>query len=96
MKKILMTLLSAMALMPAVAGNNVTPWGWATCSDESGTAYTLSGGNYSDAKIVTLEALGGGQTDDKQIKQAIATSDISVLDGAKGAFTIGEVMKVAA
>ena len=30
MKKILMTLLSAMALMPAVAGNNVTPWGWAT------------------------------------------------------------------
>ena len=96
MKKILMTLLSAMALMPAVAGNNVTPWGWATCSDESGTAYTLSGGNYSDAKIVTLEALGGGQTDDKQIKQAIATSDIIVLDGAKGDFTIGEVMKVAA
>lgn len=96
MKKILMTLLSAMALMPAVAGNNVTPWGWATCSDESGTAYTLSGGNYSDAKIVTLEALGNGQTDDKQIKQAIATSDIIVLDGAKGDFTIGEVMKVAA
>ena len=96
MKKILMTLLSAMALMPAVAGNNVTPWGWATCSDESGTAYTLSGGNYSDAKIVTLEALGGGQTDDKQIKQAIATSDIIILDGAKGDFTIGEVMKVAA
>ena len=96
MKKILMTLLSAMALMPAVAGNNVTPWGWATCSDESGTAYTLSGGNYADAKIVTLEALGGGQTDDKQIKQAIATSDIIVLDGAKGDFTIGEVMKVAA
>ena len=96
MKKILMTLLSAMALMPAVAGNNVTPWGWATCSDESGTAYTLSGGNYADAKIVTLEALGNGQTDDKQIKQAIATSDIIVLDGAKGDFTIGEVMKVAA
>ena len=63
MKKILMTLLSAMALLPCLAGNNVAPWGWATCADESGTAYTLSGGNFTDAKTVTLKALGGGQSE---------------------------------
>ena len=89
-----MTLLSAMALLPCLAGNNVTPWGWATCSDESGTAYTLSGGNFTDAKTVTLKALGGGQTDDKQIKQAIASNDIIILDGSNGDFTIEGVMKL--
>ena len=54
MKKTLFTLLSAMALLPAMASNNVAPWGWATCSDEAGTAYTLSGGNFNDASKVTL------------------------------------------
>ena len=95
MKKILMTLLSAMALLPCLAGNNVAPWGWATCADESGTAYTLSGGNFTDAKTVTLKALGGGQTDDKQIKQAIASNDIIILDGSNGDFIIEEYMKLA-
>lgn len=92
-----MTLLSAIALLPAMAGNNnVAPWGWATCSDEAGTAYTLSGGNFSDANIVTLTALGGGQTDDKQIKQAIALNDIIILDGSNGDFTIEETIKITA
>lgn len=95
MKKILMTLLSAMALLPCLAGNNVAPWGWATCADESGTAYTLSGGNFTDAKIVTLKALGGEQTDDKQIKQAIASNDIIIFDGSNGDFIIEEYMKLA-
>ena len=91
-----MTLLSAMALLPAMAGNNnVAPWGWATCSDEEGTAYTLSGGNFTDAKSTTLTALGNGQTDDTQIKQAIAKNDIIILDGSNGDFIIEQVMKLA-
>lgn len=90
-----MTLLSAMALLPCLAGNNVAPWGWATCADESGTAYTLSGGNFTDAKTVTLKALGGGQSDDAQIKKAIAQGDIIIFDGSNGDFIIEEYMKLA-
>lgn len=94
MKKILMTLVSAFALLPAMAGNNVAPWGWAVCSDEAGTAYALSGGNFSDATTKTLTALGGGQSDDTQIKQAIGQNDIVILDGSNGDFTIEQVMKL--
>ena len=91
-----MTLLSAVALLPAMAGNNnVAPWGWATCSDESGTAYTMNGGNFPDATTVTLQALGSGQTDDAQIKAAIAKNDIIVLDGANGDFILEEYIKLA-
>ena len=96
MKKYFMTLLSAIAMLPAMAGNNVAPWGWATSSDETGTAYTLSGGNFTDATTTTLTALGGGQSDDTQIKQAIAQNDIIILDGTNGDFTIEQVMKIAA
>ncbi len=96
MKKTILSLLGAIALLPAMAGdNNVAPWGWATCSDEAGTAYTMSGGNFTDARTVTLTALGGGQTDDDQIKKAIGTNDIIIFDGSKGDFTIGETMKLA-
>ena len=95
MKKIILTLLGVIALIPAMAGNNVAPWGWAVCSDEAGTAYALSGGNFTDATTKTLTALGGGQSDDAQIKQAIAQSDIVILDGANGDFTIEQVMKLA-
>ena len=84
----MITLLAAVALLPAMAGSIDAPWGWATCSDESGTAYTLSGGNYSDANSKTLTALGGGQTDDAQIKQAIAQNDIIIFDGSNGDFVI--------
>lgn len=83
-----------MAMLPSIANNNVAPWGWATCADESGTAYTLSGGNFSDAKTATLQALGAGQSDDKQIKLAIAQNDIIIFDGSNGDFTIEEVMKI--
>lgn len=94
MKKIFMSLLCAFVLLPAMAGNNVAPWGWAVCSDEAGTAYVLSGGNFSDATTKTLTALGGGQSDDTQIKQAIGQNDIVILDGSNGDFTIEQVMKL--
>ena len=88
-------MLGAFALLPMMAGNNnVAPWGWATCSDEAGTAYMLNGGNFSDATTATLTALGDGKTDDSQIKQAIAKNDIIIFDGSKGDFTIGETMKI--
>ncbi|MBQ5494877.1 MAG: hypothetical protein IIT76_06705, partial [Prevotella sp.] len=88
MKKVLITMLGAFALLPMMAGNNnVAPWGWATCSDEAGTAYMLNGGNFSDATTATLTALGDGKTDDSQIKQAIAKNDIIIFDGSKGDFT---------
>jgi len=95
MKKLLLTLWCAGALLPAMAANNDEPWGWATCSDETGTAYVLNGGNFSDAKTKTLKALGGGQTDDAQIRQAIAQNDIVILDGSNGDFVLGEYVKMA-
>lgn len=95
MKKTILTLLSALALLPAVASNNVAPWGWATCADETGAAYALTGGNYSDAKTITLKALGSSQTDDAQIKQAIVQNDVIILDGANGDFILNELIKLA-
>jgi pectate lyase len=96
MKKLFLTLLSAVALMPAIASNNVAPWGWATCSDESGTAFTLSGGCFTDATTVTLQALGNNQSDDSQIKTAIATKDIIIFDGSNGDFILNEYIKISA
>ena len=96
MRKILLTLLSVLTLMPAMAGNNVAPWGWATCADESGAAYDLTGGCFTDATTVTLKALGNGQTDDAQIKQAIAQNDIIIFDGSNGDFILNEYMKISA
>ena len=97
MKKIIFTLLSAIAMIPAMAGNNVAPWGWAACLDEAGTEYTLTGGNFANATATTtLTASGSGQSDDAQIKQAIAQNDIIILDGSNGDFTIEQTMKISA
>ena len=96
MKKFFLTLLSVVTLMPVMAGNNVAPWGWAACADESGAAYTLSGGCFTDATIVTLQALGNGQADDKQIKQAITQNDIIVFDGSNGDFILNEFVSIGA
>ena len=85
-----------MALIPAMAGDNVAPWGWATCADESGAAYDLTGGCFTDATKKTLTALGSGQDDDTQIKQAIAQNDIIILDGSNGEFILNEYIKVSA
>jgi hypothetical protein len=49
MKKTLLSLACMLASLPLLAGNNLAPMGWATCSDEAGTAFTMSGGNFSDA-----------------------------------------------
>lgn len=84
-----------LASLPLLAGNNLAPMGWATCSDEAGTAFTMSGGNFTDATKVTLQALGNGQSDDRQIKSAISKYDIIILDGANGDFTIESVMQIA-
>ncbi len=94
MKKTLITFLCAMCCMAAMGTNNVAPWGWAACSDESGTAFTVSGGNFTDAKTVTLKALGDGQSDDKQIKLAVSQHDIIIFDGTGGDFIIEEVIKL--
>ena len=96
MKKLFFTLLIAVALMPTMASNNVAPWGWATCSDEAGTAFTLSGGCFTDAKTTTLTALGSGQTDDNQIKLAISQNDIIIFDGSNGDFILNEYIKISA
>lgn len=96
MKKLFLTLLSAVVLMPVMANNNVAPWGWATCADESGTAFTLSGGCFTDAKTTTLTALGSGQTDDNQIKLAISQNDIIIFDGSNGDFILNEYIKISA
>ena len=95
MKKTLLSLACMLASLPLLAGNNLAPMGWATCSDEAGTAFTMSGGNFTDATKVTLKALGNGQSDDSQIKQAISKYDIIVLDGSNGDFIIERVMQIA-
>ncbi|MBR3520941.1 MAG: hypothetical protein IKN75_00255 [Prevotella sp.] len=95
MKKTLLSLACMLASLPLLAGNNLAPMGWATCSDEAGTAFTMSGGNFSDASKITLKALGNGQNDDSQIKSAISKYDIIILDGSNGDFTIERVMQLA-
>lgn len=95
MKKTLLSLACMLASLPLLAGNNLAPMGWATCSDEAGTAFTMSGGNFSDASKTTLKALGNGQNDDAQIKSAISKYDIIILDGSNGDFTIERVMQLA-
>jgi pectate lyase len=54
----------------------------------------MNGGCFSDASSVTLKALGNEQTDDKQIKQAIAQKDIIILDGSNGDFILNEYIKI--
>ena len=95
MKKILLSIVCMVASLPLLASNNLAPMGWATCSDEAGTAFAMSGGNFADAAKVTLKALGGGQSDDSQIKSAISKYDIIILDGSNGDFTIERVMQIA-
>ena len=95
MKKTLLSLACMLASLPLLADNNLAPMGWATCADEAGTAFTMSGGNFTDATKITLQALGNGQNDDAQIKSAISKYDIIILDGSNGDFTIERVMQIA-
>ena len=92
-----MAVCNAMADTDAAQYFENKPWGFATVSDEAGTTYNLNGGGiygYDNAKQVTLKALGSGQTDDKQILNAIALYDVIILDGSNGDFTIASQMKI--
>lgn len=69
------------------------PWGFATVSDEAGTAYTLDGGMRSaQPKTIILTSNGGDNA--SAISSAINAYDIIVLDGSKGKFIIDAQMKI--
>ena len=71
------------------------PWGFATVSDELGTAYSLNGGmQKAQPSTIVLYAQGDGATDDNNIYGAINQYDIIVLDGSNGDFTIGQNIKL--
>lgn len=69
------------------------PWGFATISDETGTAYKLDGGMRAEKpKTIVLTAVSGDNA--SAITSAIRNYDIIVLDGSKGTFTISAQMKL--
>ncbi|MCQ2219983.1 MAG: hypothetical protein MJZ12_01245 [Prevotella sp.] len=68
-------------------------WGFATVSDESGTAYKLDGGmRAAQPKTIVLESNGGDNS--SAIMSAINAYDIIVLDGSKGKFIIDSQMRI--
>lgn len=100
MKKILLTIAtlcatatSMMAQTDAADYFDGKPWGFATVSDPSGTAYSLDGGmRASQPKTIILTSNGGDNA--SAIVSAINAYDIIVLDGSKGVFTIDAQMKI--
>lgn len=69
------------------------PWGFATISDEAGTAYKMDGGMRAEKpKTIVLTAVSGDNA--SAITSAIRNYDIIVLDGSKGTFTISAQMKL--
>ncbi len=82
--------LGMMAItMPAAAqtdgaGNNLEPFGWATCSTPDGTAYAMNGGEGNDnPRRTVLYATGN---DRQKVVNAISNFDIIILDGSQGDF----------
>ncbi|MBO5002076.1 MAG: hypothetical protein J6C66_05185 [Prevotella sp.] len=69
------------------------PFGWATCSDVSGTKYTVDGGKRSaNPQTIVLYSTGG---DERQtIINAIKQYDIVILDGSKGDFIVSKSMNI--
>lgn len=68
-------------------------WGWATCTDDAGSPYTLNGGmGAAQPKTVILKSNGGDNA--SAITAAISNYDIIVLDGSNGVFTINAQMKI--
>ena len=56
------------------------PFGWGTCSDASGSAYTLDGGaRAEEPKTIVLYA--SGSDDRNAIQKAITDNDIIIFDG---------------
>lgn len=69
------------------------PWGFATVSDESGTAYQMDGGmRAKQPKTIVLTSNGKDMAND--IISAISNYDIIVLDGSKGDFIISAQMNI--
>ena len=65
------------------------PFGWGTCSDASGSAYTLDGGaRAEEPKTIVLYA--SGSDDRNAIQKAITDNDIIIFDGSKGDFTVSK------
>lgn len=69
------------------------PFGWATCSDVNGTAYTVDGGHRM-AKPDSIVLYSSGGDDREAILSAIKEYDIIILDGSKGDFTVSRVMSI--
>lgn len=69
------------------------PFGWAVCSDASGKAYVLDGGNRSATpKTIVLYSSGGD--DYNAIFNAIKQYDIIIFDGSKGDFVLSKYMDI--
>lgn len=100
MKKLLLSLAvfcgftaNSMAQTDAADYFDGKPWGFATVSDPSGTAYNLDGGmRASQPKTIVLTSNGGDNA--SAIVSAINAYDIIVLDGSKGVFSIDAQMKI--
>lgn len=90
--KLLFTaIVSLVAISNIEAQNNGKPWGFATVSDEAGTAYALDGGmRAAQPKTIVLYATGNGKQDLNNITGAISQYDIIVLDGSKGDFVLSQ------
>lgn len=69
------------------------PFGWATCADAAGTAYTVDGGMHSATPSVCV-LYASGSDDRQSIIDAMKQHDIIVLDGSKGDFIVSSTMKL--
>ena len=100
MKKLLLSLAvfcgitaNSMAQTDAADYFDGKPWGFATVSDPSGTAYNLDGGmRAAQPKTIILTSNGGDNA--SAIMSAINAYDIIVLDGSKGKFSINAQMHI--
>ncbi|MCR5395234.1 MAG: hypothetical protein K6E86_07565 [Bacteroidales bacterium] len=68
-------------------------WGWATCADATGTAYTINGGMSAEQPRTVILTTNGGDNA-SAIQTAISQYDIIVLDGSAGEFTISAQMVI--
>lgn len=91
-----MTAINGMAQITDPLNSVYTnPWGFATVSDEAGTAYKMDGGMRAEKpKTIVLTAVSGDNA--SAIRSAINNYDIIVLDGSKGTFTIAAKMDISA
>jgi len=65
------------------------PFGWGTCSNANGSAYTLDGGARAE-EPKTFVLYASGSDDRNAIQKAITDNDIIVFDGSKGDFIVSK------